>query len=145
MAWTTPKTNWTATSDAMGNYTGDYFSYTDFNRIRNNLVALTEVAETLFHFHFTNTLPSTKSITGYPYASDINKFETRLDEINAQSLRLNIGTKKTYTDNGAFIDADELNRIESAMLTLYQIFYDSSGGRKKLPFMLGLESSSVRF
>ena len=144
MAWTAPKTNWMATYDSSGEYTGDYFSYVDFNRIRNNLMALTEVGETLYIFNFTSQLPSEKTVTGYPYASDINAFETRLHEINAQSLNKSIGTQKTFYDNGAFIDADELNRIESATLELYQILLDASGGRRMLAFKLGLTPSSVR-
>ena len=144
MAWTTPKTNWKATYDSGGNYTGDYFSYVDFNRIRNNLVALTDIAETLYIFTFTGTLPSEKTVTGYPYASDFNAFETRLHEINAQSINKSIGTQQTFVDNGAFIDFEELNRIESAMLELYEIFKDASGGRRMLAFRLGLAPSSVR-
>lgn len=144
MAWTTPKTNWQASYDENGNYTGDYFYYLDFNRIRNNLVALTELGSELYHFTFTSDLPNTKTTTGYPYASDFNAFETRLDEINRQSLKLSIGAKKTFTDNGTFIDYAELNRIESAMLEMYRIFANASGGRKMLRFTLGFAASSVR-
>lgn len=144
MAWTTPKTNWAALYDTEGNYIGDYFSYVDFNRIRNNLLALTELGSELYNFNFTSTLPSEKTVTGYPYASDINAFETRLDEINRQSVNLSIGTKKTFTDNGVFIDYAELNRIESAMLEMQRIFANASGGRKMLKFTLGFASSSVR-
>lgn len=145
MAWTTPKTNWAATYDSDGNYTGDYFTYNDFNRIRNNLDALTEYASTIYLFTFTDTLPSTKTVTGYPYASDINKFETRLHELNSQSLHMDIGTKQVFNDNGSFITADELNRIESAMLNMYSVYQKVAGGRKMLKFRLGFPASSIRF
>ena len=144
MDWTTPITNWAALYDTEGNYIGDYFSYVDFNRIRNNLVALTTLGSELYNFTFTTELPEEKTVTGYPYASDINSFETRLDELNRQSVNLSIGTKKTFTDNGVFIDYAELNRIESAMLEMQRIFANASGGRKMLKFTLGFAASSVR-
>lgn len=145
MAWTTPKTDWNSSHGEDGSYTGDYFSYVDFNRIRNNLEALTTLAQELYHFTFTSTLPGTKTVTGYPYASDINAFETRLDEINRQSINVQIGTKKSYSDNGAFIDATELNRIESATLNLYNIFRNATGGRKMLKFRLGFPAGAIKF
>lgn len=145
MAWTAPKTNWKATYNSAGAYTGDYFSYTDFNRIRNNLDALTELASTVYIFRFTDTLPNTKTVVGHPYASDINKFETRLHELNSQSLNLPIGTQQTYYDNGAFIDAAELNRIESAMLDMYSIYQKIAYGRKMLKFRLGFPASAIKF
>ena len=143
--WTTPKTNWQASYDEDGNYTGDYFSYDDFNRIRNNLDALSELGAQLYFLNFTAQLPNTKSVTGYPFASDINAFETRLHELNNQTIRLPIGTKQTFVDNGAFIGFAELNRIESAMVTMYKMFNDALGGRKMLKFRLGLPSSAIRF
>ena len=140
----TPKTDWAVTYDENGKYAGDFFSYVDFNRIRNNLDALTTLGEDLYVFSFSTELPSTKDVTGYPYASDINAFETRLHEINQQSLRLSIGSKKTFTDNGAFIDWKELNRIESATLKLYEAFSEIYGGRRMLKFRLGFTASSIK-
>lgn len=143
--WTTPKTNWRGTSAEDGTYTGDYFSYVDFNRIRNNLDYLTDLAGQLYVLRLTGDLPSTKVVTDYPYADEINLLEKRLHEINAQSIKRSIGTQKTFYDNGAFIDADELNRIESATLTLNRILTEQAGGRKMLRFRLGLPSGSIRF
>lgn len=145
MAWTTPKTDWQASYDANGNYTGDYFTFASFNRIRNNLEALTELADMLYVLHTTGSLPSTKAVTDYPYADEINLIEKRLHEINAQSIRRPIGEQKTYVDNGAFIDADELNRIESATLALYNILTEQAGGRKQLKFTLGFPAGSIKF
>ena len=145
MAWTTPKTDWTATYDSNGVYTGDYFSYVDFNRIRDNLEALTELAEMLYVLRVTGTLPSTKAVTDYPYADEINLLEKRLHEINAQSINRSIGTQKTYVDNGAFIDAAELNRIESATLDIYRILTEQAGGRKMLKFRLGFPAGAIKF
>ena len=40
MAWTTPKTDWYGVMSQDGDYTGDYFNATDFNRICGNLPVL---------------------------------------------------------------------------------------------------------
>ena len=45
MAWTTPKTDWYGvTNPSDGVYTGDRFNAVDFNRIKNNLTYLRELA-----------------------------------------------------------------------------------------------------
>lgn len=145
MAWTTPKTDWAVTYDENGVYTGDFFSYVDFNRIRNNLAALTELAEMLYVLRVTGSLPSTKAVTDYPYADEINLLEKRLHEVNNQTIRRSIGNQKTFVDNGAFIDATELNRIERATLDLYRILTEQAGGRKMLKFRLGFPAGSIKF
>lgn len=142
--WTAPKTNWQS-SYVGSTYTGDYFSYVDFNRIRNNLDVLTELATTLYVMSFSGSLPSTKTVSGYPYADEINLLEKRLHEVNSQSINRDIGTQKTYVDNGAFIDATELNRIESATLDLYRILTEQAGGRKMLKFRLGFPAGAIKF
>ena len=48
MAWVTPKTDWQASYDENGNYTGDYFNIEDYNRIIGNLTYLKVLADTLF-------------------------------------------------------------------------------------------------
>ena len=42
--WQTPKTNWYGSVDANGHYEGDRFNAVDFNRIKNNLEYLREMA-----------------------------------------------------------------------------------------------------
>lgn len=42
--WQTPKTDWTGTTTSSGEYVGDRFNATDFNRIKNNLDYLRELA-----------------------------------------------------------------------------------------------------
>ena len=143
MAWTTPKTDWSATSVG-GVYTGDYFDYIDFNRIVGNLEVLTGLAQQLFMMTFSGDLPDEKGRTDYPYAADMNAIENRLHEINDQTIGLSIGQKRTFTNNGVFINATELNRIESAILSLYEPLTDMVGGRRMLSFRLGTPAGSIR-
>ena len=48
MAWETPKTDWHGERDANGVYFGDRFNATDFNRIKNNLQYLRDMAIALY-------------------------------------------------------------------------------------------------
>jgi hypothetical protein len=78
-----------------------------------------------------------KSYSDYPYADEINLIENNLDIVTANTFRKDYGTKQIYTDNGAFIDFTELNRIESASLDLYNQLKSQYEGRRMLTFMLG--------
>lgn len=48
MAWETPKTDWYGETDSDGVYSGDRFDYRDFNRIKNNLQYLRDLAIYLY-------------------------------------------------------------------------------------------------
>lgn len=48
MAWMQPKMDWESSYDSAGNYTGDYFNFTDYNRIKNNLTELRNKAVLLY-------------------------------------------------------------------------------------------------
>ena len=45
--WTTPKTDWYGVSED-GVYRGDRFNAVDFNRIKNNLEYLRDLAQTMY-------------------------------------------------------------------------------------------------
>lgn len=132
MAWTTPKTNWVAS---------DYFNWSDFNRIKNNLAYLHDRAEEVYPSFSVNST-STEDVTDYNYIwlpSDINKLEQDLTTLyQHMTLRdFNIGTQKTFTYNGAFITYTELNRIESATLNIYNRLVNQIAGRKRIAYTLG--------
>ena len=138
MAWTTPKTDWNSTSSD-GHYTGDYFSYVDYNRIRGNLLELTSLAEQLYPTSWSHGMPSAKTVDDIgPTAGDFNNFEYRLHDINNQTVKASIGTRKSYSVNGIFVDDIELNRVENATVTLRNLLLDQAGGRLRLKFRLGL-------
>ena len=138
MAWSTPKIDWHASYDGT-TYTGDYFSYVDMNRIRDNLEYLTSLATQLYTTKWSIGLPETKGVNNKPYAYQINALEARLHEMNSQTVNVPIGKQQTFFDNGKFPDATELNRIESAILLLREHLLEQANGRKVLAFTLGLE------
>lgn len=135
--WITPKTDWSGSSDSSGNYTGDYFNYTDYNRIKNNLSFLHGLSEELYPDYDIEDMGDDKTVSDYVYADEINTFENNLVTINENTYNTDYGTAQSYLVNGAFIDYNELNRIESAMLNIYTRLNRQYTERRRLPFRLG--------
>lgn len=128
--WITPKTNWVA---------NDYINIEDFNRIRNNILFLSEMASDLYKdFIFTTVLPQEVNYTSYAYSDYWNLLEEGLQEIVNKTYTLpNIGMFKIYASYDPYIDYEELNRLESVSLLYYQMFLGIKNTRTVLPFTLG--------
>lgn len=139
MAWETPKTNWHSSFDADGNYTGDHFNASDFNRIKNNLDYLRELAIKLYDEFTINALGSDRTPADYFYADEINRLEENLTTINNKTLRRSYGIVPTYVDNGRTMDFAELNRLESAILDLYDRLTNESEGRRMFAWNFGMK------
>ena len=127
MIWTEPKTNWTE---------NDYFNIKDYNRIKNNIAYLTEevinivapVDGTDMGEDVTSTLVVWKS-------DQFNAIENNMDKVVAA-----MGDefdKRRYFPNGAFINADSLNRIEQACLDTYKAVKSQTTCLTRLDFRLG--------
>ncbi|MCD8286503.1 MAG: hypothetical protein LUD50_04695 [Clostridia bacterium] len=132
--WTTPKTDWGVNTDADGNYTGDYFNITDYNRIKNNLEFLGELASEYWPVAV-KALPD-HTYQEYPYADEINTLADNLESI-AAAAGIDAGEKTVYEANGIFIGYADLNRIESACLELYQKLMHIFRQPRVLPFRTG--------
>jgi hypothetical protein len=131
MSWVTPKTDWRGDTASDGTYIGDRFNAVDFNRIKNNLEYLHELAIILYKDFTINSLGSDRTPEDYFYADEINTIEDNFKIINNNTLRRSYGTPPTYVDNGNTMDFTELNRLESAMLDLYdRLTNEYEGGRK---------------
>lgn len=76
--WQEPKTDWTV---------NDYFNYTDYNRIKNNIAYLREQALKLYiNFPFTEMGVDKEGYSDFPYAEEFNAMED-----NLESLKNNCG------------------------------------------------------
>lgn len=153
MAWITPKTDWDLHYDESGAFIGDFFNVEDYNRIKNNLLELRELATKLIY-------PVPKIRLGadkhYPdaenpdyendnfFADEINAIEDGLYALDEAMPFVYFGEKQTFNDNGRFIDYAELNRIESAMLRLWNILNDSINGKLRLQFILGTRGRDIK-
>lgn len=138
MAWTTPKTDWYGIT-VDGVYTGDRFNATDFNRIKNNLAYLRDLAVTMYGEFAITSVSADKTAADYFYADEINKMEQNLVTINAKTLKQSYGAAPTYSDNGKTMDYTELNRLEGAILDLYDKLTNQSNGRRMFEFNLGIK------
>ena len=146
MAWETPKTDWAAMYDESGVFIGDFFNVGDYNRIKNNLVIIRDLATQVM-----GNVPETPvgvdkhyPINGSPnfdndnfFADEINLIEDGLAALDNIMPFVDFGQKKTYYDNGRFIDYQELNRIEYAEAQVYALLTNSIAQKARLAFRLG--------
>lgn len=75
----------------------------------------------------------------YFYADEINALEANLVTINTHSLKRSYGTAPTYAANGNTMDFKELNRLEGAILDLYDRLTNESEGRRTFTWNFGMK------
>lgn len=138
MAWSTPKTDWNGeTVDDV--YIGDRFNAVDFNRIKNNLEYLRELAIKMYEEFSIQSLGSDRTPKDFFYADEINALEDNLKTINNNSLKRSYGNVPVYVDNGNTMDFKELNRLESAILDLYEKLTNEYEGRRMFTWNFGMK------
>lgn len=127
--WSVPKTDWTK---------DDKFNISDYNRIKNNLEYVRAIAITLYlSFDLEDMGEDKELFTDYFYASEFNTIEQNLELLNQKVFTQDIGKTTTFYDNGVFIQYNELNRIESAILKIWDMLLRQSTSRERLSFRLG--------
>lgn len=127
--WQFPKTDWQP---------NDLFNIQDYNRIKGNLEEIRNTALELYTTISFEEMGADKSYQDYSfYADELNRFEDNLEHICSGTYPFAIGNRtRVYADNTPFIMADELNRIESACLMIYQNLKSGADGRQQLEFTL---------
>lgn len=143
MSWTTPKTDWHGGVNSEGVYEGDRFNAVDFNRIKNNLSYLRDLAITLYKEFSIVSLGNDRTPSDYFYADEINQLEANLTTINQNSLKRSYGNAPTYNANGATMDYAELNRLEGAILDLYDRLHNQSEGRRMFTWNFGMKGGDL--
>lgn len=121
MSWTTPKTNWKVTV-ANGVYIGDYFGYTDYNRIKENIEYLAQMPEPSITIA---SMGNNKALGNLIFPDEFNHFERNLDTI-ATAVGLEYKDYPVFYPNGNTPTFDDLNQIESFILTLYEVLSGSA-------------------
>jgi len=139
MRWENPKTDWHGSTDEDGIYTGDRFNAADFNRIKNNLEYLRDLAVRMYNSFTLGALGQDRVPGDYFYADEINQLEENLVTLNNCTLRRNYGPAVVYNENGNTMDFNELNRLESACLDLYDRLSNQSDGRRKFTWNFGMK------
>lgn len=139
MSWETPKTDWWGATDAEGVYRGDRFNAADFNRIKNNLNYLRELAIKMYDKFSLVSVGADRQPGDYFYADEINQLEANLVTLNENTLRRDYGSAPVYFENGNTMDFAELNRLESAILDLYDRLINQSEGRRMFTWNFGMK------
>lgn len=134
--WTSPKTDWVST---------DTFNIEDYNRIKNNIEYLADIIQTYVGtFTYTDMGADLTNYTGYWNVTVFNAFETNLENMNTASYKQDIGTTKTFYENGVFITYTELNRIESACQLIYDLYETQASSYRTYPFTMGALAEAIR-
>ena len=141
--WQTPKTDWYGNVNSEGKYIGDRFNATDFNRIKNNLQHLRDMAIVMYDEFNIPSLGADRTPADYFYADEINQLESNLNTINSNTLKKGYGSAPLYADNGNTMDFNELNRLEGAILDLYNLLSNQSEGRRMFTWNFGMKGGGL--
>lgn len=131
MEWINPKTDWNR---------DDRMNAEDYNRIKNNLVYLHEIGTDLYSSFSIEEMGEDKDAAGHYFASEFNTLEDNLESINRNTFPREYGDRQTFVDNGPFITYEELNRIEKAMLIMYETLDSQKKALGRLPMTLGVKT-----
>lgn len=128
--WLEPKTDWVSS---------DYVNYQDYNRIKNNIAYLKSLAFLLYKpFECDDDLGDDKtSYSDFPYADEFNSLENNLDCIRAHTFAFFGDEAKQWYPNNRTPTFEDLNRLESACLKLYEGLNTQYSSKVRLSIRLG--------
>ena len=139
MGWETPNTDWPGFTEAYGNYSGDRFNASDFNRIKNNIEHLRAMGNRLYREFPIVSLGDDRTPADYFYADEINQLEENFKTVNNNTQKRSYGTAPKYMDNGSTMTFTELNRLEGAILDLYNRLNHQAENRRMLVLNFGIK------
>jgi hypothetical protein len=79
----------------------------------------------------------------YFYADEINQLEENLNTINSKTLKRAYGDSPVYIENGNTMTYAELNRLEGAILDLYDRLSNEANGRRMFTWNFGTKGGSL--
>lgn len=134
--WKEPKVNWVKT---------DYFNYEDYNRIKNNVKYLRKLALVLYlNFKYEEMGEDKTGYSDFPYASEFDRIESNLESIKNNSYQFYLSGTKRWYGNQPTLDYQDLNRIESACLSMYEGLNNQLKAKDRLSIRLGYQRGAVR-
>lgn len=131
MAWSKPKTDWKPTDYVVTSTENAY------NRIIGNISFLKALADEPFANLTEVDMGEEKTYLSMIYAREMNDIENALETLNLETYGFDIGEKQTFRANGSTPLWSEFNRIESAILLLYNTMMAHKEALPRLSFTLG--------
>lgn len=134
--WTEPKTDWVAE---------DCFSSADYNRIKNNISYLKELADELYLPIGFQDMGEDKS--GYLndiYADEIDAFENNLESLRNGTFPFDDSGVKQWYENQRTFNYEDANRLEQACLNFYNGLTVQKANLIRLSFRLGTSPGMFR-
>lgn len=135
--WLKPKTDWQCRYDEHGNYIGDYFEIEDWRRIIGNLIYLKELAYKMYPVFTFLSMGDKKEYGDFPYAYEWNAIEQNIEYLIDNTFQFKITNPKTYYDELPTPNYEDLNRIESTSLQIYEVLKGQYDSLPVLAFTLG--------
>lgn len=127
--WTEPKTDWSS---------DDYFNLKDYNRIKNNISYLRDLAlEVYTNFPFEVMGSDKTSYTQYPYADEFNAMENNLELMRKNTFLFDNSVSKHWYENQKTPNYEDFNRLERACLLFYNGLNTQKSHKPFLPQTLG--------
>lgn len=127
--WQEPKTDWTA---------GDYVNLSDYNRIKNNIAYLRELALKVYvDFPWADMGADKTSYGQYPYADEFNALENNLESLRQNTFLFDDSDPKQWYENQRTPNYEDFNRLERACLLFYNGLNKQYEMKRRLSFRLG--------
>jgi len=134
--WQTPKIDWVA---------DDYFNYEDYIRISSNIDVLYEFSLSMYRPYEHKTPNYVIDYTTIPYADTWNVVNDNLYAINQNTIKLNIGNKNIYYDNGKTPNYEEFNKWEVTTVQLMEELRRKARPLPRLKSVLGRKVIGERY
>lgn len=127
--WQEPKTDWTA---------DDYVNMSDYNRIKNNIAYLRELALKVYvDFQWADMGVDKTSYAQYPYADEFNALENNLESLRQNTFLFDDSDQKQWYENQKTPNYEDFNRLERACFLFYKGFSSQKENKRRLSFRLG--------
>lgn len=127
--WIEPKTDWVST---------DKINYSDYNRIKNNIAYLRELALTVYtDFSWQDMGVDKTSNVQYPYADEFNALEDNLESLRQNTFLFDDSDPKQWYQNQRGPSYEDFNRLERACLLFKEGFESQKSMKRRLSFRLG--------
>ena len=127
--WTEPKTDWVST---------DFFNLSDYNRIKNNISYIRDLALTVYtDFSWQDMGVDKTSYSQYPYADEFNALENNLESLRQNTFLFDDSEAKQWYENQRTPNYEDFNRLERACLLFKEGFESQKSMKRRLSFRLG--------